>query len=100
MAMYYVVEDGRIVNGTAVGCRQDYDHYVRYWLEDGQELVTAQGLENRQIYQYLDDVWYWDDRLVPELMTELCERLGLNEGDYEDCDQIFDAITEKMGLTS
>ena len=90
--MYYLVADGHIVDGVEIETGKQYDTWKR-GLKDGQELVTSFGLTSRQIYEYLDDVNAWDDRLVPGLMEEMCERLGLDSQDY---DQTFDMITERL----
>ena len=97
--MYYLVADGHIVDGVEIETGKQYDTWKR-GLKDGQELVTSFGLTSRQIYEYLDDVNAWDDRLVPGLMEEMCERLELDFDEFECYCDLFDAITEKMGLTS
>ena len=97
--LYYIVDDGRIVDGVEIETSSEYDAWQDD-LEDGQVLDTARGLTDRQIYEYLDDVETWDDELVEGLMREMCERLELDFDEFECYCDLFDAITEKMGLTS
>ena len=93
--LYYIVDDGRIVDGVEIETGREYDAW-RDDLEDGQELVTSPGLEDKQIYDYLDDVDSWDDPLVEDLMREMCDRLGLDYDEFEYYCDLFDEITKRL----
>lgn len=55
--------------------------------------VSFPSLE--EVVEYIDNLNRWDD-VEPELYEELCEEVGLNYSDYDDPDDMMEAVRAEM----
>lgn len=48
----------------------------------------------KQLIEYLDSLPHWDYSEVLPVMDSLCQRLGMDLSDYDECEDCYDAICE------
>lgn len=77
----YKYEDGTITT--------EYDKTF----EGERPEVTFPSLE--EVVEYIDNLNRWDD-VEPELYEELCDEVGLNYSDYDDPDDMMEAVRAEM----
>lgn len=63
---------------------------------DTCELLPVSSLEDEQIIEAVDAALSWSDLGIAEMLEEMCRRLDLVIDDYDDCETIWDAITERL----
>lgn len=70
--------------------KRDYTNYL-LTMNDGRELWIAECTV-KDMLQWLDDIPDWLPDEVEAVMTEACDRLGMDVTDYECCDDCFRAL--------
>lgn len=68
---------------------------TNYTLEmaDGRKMMIGQATV-RELLQWLDEIPDWTPDEVEAVMTEACDRLGMDVEDFEYCDDCFDKLME------
>lgn len=92
---YLVDANGGIIGGILTSnldaAKSAYDY------EDDAEIKTAGLLEDAQIMSYLDSLNSWGDGdEVEDLMREMTRRYDLDFDEFDDYNDLYDAITERM----
>ena len=72
--------------------KRDYTNY-ELTMADGRELWIGQATVG-DLVRWLDDLPDWAHDEVEAVMTECCDRLGMDVEDFWDCDECFDHIYE------
>lgn len=72
--------------------KRDETNYL-LTMNDGRELWIAECTV-KDMLQWLDDIPDWLPDEVSAVMTEACDRLGMDVTDYEDCDECFRALED------
>ncbi len=93
--MYIIREKIEVLGGRDPWTRKECEEIERE-LEEGERLVSAGELTNKQIRQYLEDVPAWDYEPVIPLAQELCDRLHIDFEQYGSMDSLIVAIDNRM----
>lgn len=72
--------------------KRDETNYL-LTMADGRELWIAEA-SVKDMMQWLDDLPDWMPDEVLAVMTECCDRLGMDINDFWDCNECFDHIYE------
>ena len=72
--------------------KRDFTNYT-LTMADGQEKNISQCTV-KEMLQWLEDLPDWTPDEVEAVMTECCDRLGMDITDYEYCDDCYDKLTE------
>ena len=72
--------------------KRDFTNYG-LTMADGQEKAISQ-CSVKEMLQWLEDLPDWTPDEVEAVMTECCDRLGMDITDYEYCDDCYDKLTE------
>ena len=70
--------------------KRDYTNYL-LTMNDGRELWIAEATV-KDMLQWLDDIPDWTPDEVLAVMTEACDRLGMDMDDFWDCDECFEHL--------